>query len=694
MSYISNYCYSKDYNELVDINKHMFDSKKIYPSKNDKGEDCIRGLYIFFTEKEGDNEKGDNEISAFLEGYETKLPVKIGLCSILVHNGGVEFEDCLKAAKGRGNGTGYAEKMRIFFVYPFNRFYINPIDQKIIKYIEIIHKNNGFDIKCSYNEKKSDDLTLINSGKEFIKYGLRCNILMATLSIVEYIESDYCNDDIYDIINEKYPNIKLNKEHLYLFCNEFRNIINEIDSAVEESNSAVEESNLIIKVDSDKKGKNECVDKCNIININEEDIGQDDSMLIPEIFKNIPWTTDIKKIFIWSSINDKLVNKNKSRQYIKNIISLLNIDRIDMFELSKYNTKNDFGDNTQLVQQNTCNVKNMKIDNFDLAILNPPYKKDLYKCVLRETISNMSGNAKLIFICPASFLNDQRYGKDDENNKLRKLIEPYVKKIIIENFNNEFGVRQNHPFAVIYIDKKKIGSGIEFICNGEKPIIVYDINDCNINNCNILQSFKIQKDIQLKISINSLDTMNNHMIVMSNENNNETQLLEHNNKIYYVRVGDILSTPVSNSNMNKSKNYINGIFYSYHESCVHHEHYVDNKSEPYTYEKVMKKIKDDGIKRCYLLKGTKNEMQNWIYNIANCKLLIALNIIMFYDQHNQSKKIVPWLVDKKYTDDELYRMFDINEQEKEYIEKLLNQYNIDSSWWQHYISGQKENFLI
>ena len=87
------------------------------------------------------------------------------------------------------------------------------------------------------------------------------------------------------------------------------------------------------------------------------------------------------------------------------------------------------------------------------------------------------------------------------------------------------------------------------------------------------------------------------------------------------------------------------------------------------------------------LYGTKNELENWKYFVFNNKLPLALNIILINDQHNNSIKFVPWLVNKQYSDEEIYKLLNINNKEIQLINNVTNRYKRNSKWFKRYMTG-------
>ena len=60
---------------------------------------------------------------------------------------------------------------------------------------------------------------------------------------------------------------------------------------------------------------------------------------------------------------------------------------------------------------------------------------------------------------------------------------------------------------------------------------------------------------------------------------------------------------------------------------------------------------------------------------------------MTIDQHNNSLKYVPWLVDKQYTNQEIYEMFGFTEQEINLIEYTVEKFQYSSPFFKRYMCG-------
>ena len=60
------------------------------------------------------------------------------------------------------------------------------------------------------------------------------------------------------------------------------------------------------------------------------------------------------------------------------------------------------------------------------------------------------------------------------------------------------------------------------------------------------------------------------------------------------------------------------------------------------------------------------------------------------DQNNNSLSFIPWLVDKKYTDKEIYDMFNFTEEEIKLIETTVKKFEHHAPWFKRYMCGPSE----
>ncbi len=624
------YKFIEDFDEFINENEGIFDNKNFRDTK-------VRALYINITEN-------DEEIERYSNNLPCEFPSKIGLFTWdMIKDPGIKG---LYQAynRERGRNTGYSNDMFTVFLYPFNWYITKKIDSLIIRLLESIHKDLNQDIICSWNVKQKCDPRHQNAGTEFIKSGLVQKYVNSTMTLISLIEENMIDETVFDTLfyqqngcSEKTKNL-LRK--ITYILNDFDNNESEqsVDSYIEKIDFCVTNSSLSDSIDNSI------------------------------IFKLVPPDWDINHNSLILSFD-----QNTTKCAINKITKAGYVSNANIVELSKISKENEIIRNIQIQYKTEYTSDEMENEykNMDCIILNPPYDKNLYKKFFKAAYHLLSKKGKMMFICPAAFLTDQRYRSTGlDNLELRQKIECYVTKIIIENYNPEFNTRNNHPFSIIYIDKNKKGNKIQFICNGEEKE-VYSINDCNLNG-----NSQMQLNIQKKCM--SYKLLAQHRLVTKS---NSEEIFKGLDNKYFVAFNEMLSTPVSNPSFNKQDYNIKGLFYSYTECYVHHNYqYVLTQEEA-------KQLRDDG-KLNWFFYGTKEEMENWIYNSMNLKLMKAFSIIRFWDQHNQVMRCAPFLCEQKYTDSEIYELLNINEKEQKYIDELLAKYNMNGQWFQKYITGK------
>ena len=235
---------------------------------------------------------------------------------------------------------------------------------------------------------------------------------------------------------------------------------------------------------------------------------------------------------------------------------------------------------------------------------------------------------------------------------LKERIKGHVSKVIIENFNNEFSVGLYVPCSITYIDKSKEYKQIEYSNCGIKKYVnsLYD--------CNLIGNHEIIESIFEKL--NNYDKVINHIYVPYKSKKIEGK--------YYIRYAGMIgcggcSMSVFKYNSDASYSLYNkNICWQYTASLYGNK--FNNISD----------IVHFGIKRgstigtltdkeSECITGTKQELENWKHYVFNNSLPLFINICLTIDQHNNSLPYVPWLVDKQYTDKEIYDMFGFNEDE-------------------------------
>lgn len=343
-------------------------------------------------------------------------------------------------------------------------------------------------------------------------------------------------------------------------------------------------------------------------------------------------------------------------------------------------------------------LKNMP--KFDFVVQNPPYRKSLHLDFLKKGYEILSDKGQMIIIEPATWLiNVRKYGKRGEEmrvnsstikkyDELKKMLEGQVKKIIIENYNEEFSTNMLVPFSISYIDKLYNSNNIEYKVFGEKRIVktLYDIN--------LIGNYEIIWSILNKIKI---DKLKNHIY----EPGKSTKIINN----WYCKFAGIIvgisGTMCNAFDCGRNPRELSKIDYDNYFNAD--TLFTNNLSNAYTvtmYHRYKNEISPDPLHKydrgknetefeAACITGTKDELENWKHFVFNNTLPLFINIVMTIDQHNNSLDYVPWLVDKKYTDREIYEKFNFTEDEIKLIEITIKKYNRYSPWFRRYICGQK-----
>lgn len=298
---------------------------------------------------------------------------------------------------------------------------------------------------------------------------------------------------------------------------------------------------------------------------------------------------------------------------------------------------------------------------FDYIIMNPPYKGSLHLNILKHCIDCFKDSeCKLFIIEPATWLiNIRKNGKAKLYNTIKDVIKNNAYKIVIENCNSEFNTELFVPFSITYIDFSKSYNNINYVCCG-------DSNSVNsIYDCNLIGEYNIVWSILNKV-LAYKDMMVNHITKAEIKDN------------YYLPYSEIIQNHykyTANADWIKTSN---GEFYTTHTTpCCH-------KFRNNIYNMVGKN-KVGNIDYCVY--GTKKDLENWKYFVYNNKLPLFINMCLTFDQHNNSKQFIPWLVDKKYTDDEINKLFNFTDDEINLINKTVKKFERNSLWVKRYMSN-------
>lgn len=313
---------------------------------------------------------------------------------------------------------------------------------------------------------------------------------------------------------------------------------------------------------------------------------------------------------------------------------------------------------------------------FDFCIMNPPFSGSLHLEFL-DKVTDLC--EKSVVIEPGQWLvqlkENGKYTKDGSlADKIKKKIDGHVKSIELNNYNKELNIANKTVCSISCIDFSKQYNEIEFECITEKSK-VKSLKDCNlVGDSNLVFSI-LEKCKKFK------DHMSDHCIVLK-------KYKEYEDKGYWF-------VPYGNYMINNL-----GTMQSHGWTPAFHtkNHLLDTLN---SYFAVLCSSNKDSISQKVHIGsrsgnasdsvyGTKEEIENWYHFVYTNKLPVFINICLTIDENNNSKEYVPWLVDKKYTDEEIYNLLNINKEEQELIDKTLLNYDKDSQFGKRLFSLRNE----
>ena len=325
--------------------------------------------------------------------------------------------------------------------------------------------------------------------------------------------------------------------------------------------------------------------------------------------------------------------------------------------------------------------------NFNAIITNPPYAGSLHLDIFDRLLDNLDGKTgQMTIVEPSTWLiNVRKNGKAKKYDAIKKRIQGHVKSVKIENLNKDFNTGLYVPFSITTIDFSQTYDTIEFECCGEKKIVdsIYD--------CNLIGDYKTIWSILNKV-LGYGDMMDKHIT-----NKDE------GTGMWYAKYDDITPFGIdpaegvanlgrggaSKNDNNYVKLAMGEYGYNYVQTSFHRivgiTQSIPKKLKPgsnYTNPK----YSDTNADCVY---GTKEELENWKHFIFNNKLPLFINIVLTIDQNNNSKEFLPWLVDRKYTDEEIYAKFNLTEDEIALIDATLKKFERNSPWFKRYMCGEE-----
>ena len=213
---------------------------------------------------------------------------------------------------------------------------------------------------------------------------------------------------------------------------------------------------------------------------------------------------------------------------------------------------------------------------------------------------------------------------------------------------------------------------IDFTCCGEKKQVA------SIYDCNLVGDYDLMWSI-----LNKCKAFGNMM-------NNHVTKKKENGYFWYAKYAEVTIAGCGIAVGKKATPYEANMFWTgnisnAYISTLYHFFKNDIQNEPVCACDSGKHLTDKIADNVY---GTKEELENWKYFVFNNKLPLFINICLTIDQHNNSKDFVPWLVDRRYTDDEINQLFNFTEEEIKLIDSTLKKFERNSPWFRRYMCGR------
>ena len=321
---------------------------------------------------------------------------------------------------------------------------------------------------------------------------------------------------------------------------------------------------------------------------------------------------------------------------------------------------------------------NSFLDNdmkFDYIIQNPPYSGSLHLDFLKKGYELLSDKGKMVIIEPATWLiNVRKTGKAKLYDEIKKMLGKHVYKVVIENMNKQFDTALYVPFSITYIDNKNEYSEIDFSCCGEHRVVN------NLYDCNMIGDYDMIWSILNKIKSygEKVGSMKDHIYKEGKTKTDENT--------WFVGYCDIIGRSGVSDPRFGDVWFINGHYTNCYYPYINFNEEIKNTpifslKSGYTYNNP--KYSD---KLAYQLYGYKQELENWKHFVFNNKIPLFTSIVLVIDQHNTCKDVLCWLTDKQYTDEEIYQLLNITEEQK-FIDRTIKKYERHSPWFKRYMCG-------
>jgi hypothetical protein len=271
---------------------------------------------------------------------------------------------------------------------------------------------------------------------------------------------------------------------------------------------------------------------------------------------------------------------------------------------------------------------------FDAIVMNPPYMKNVHLKFLKLALET---SRCIVHLGPARWLlNAKNNRRQNNETELKKILETHVKSIKLINGNSYFeGVKFEMPLCIININMNFKYENINI--DDELSNSTYQIND--LNKLRIYSYYDGYENLRSKILTYCINKQN---------------LADYENKSgnWYANFS------VMRGHINKNKDNM-------------------HKDDFYTFISKDLKPSKKQRKAAHFAFDTEQETANFIEYLKTRFSRFCLSLFKINKSIGTGVlKSVPYLKDytKKYTDADLYKMFNITKDEIEFIESVIPKY--------------------
>jgi 16S rRNA G966 N2-methylase RsmD len=314
----------------------------------------------------------------------------------------------------------------------------------------------------------------------------------------------------------------------------------------------------------------------------------------------------------------------------KNMFSYLNIFDPKCEYNMKYYRGSFFDKEFDYCMKNVWNI-----DKFDLIFANPPFNQMIDMDFLSKSYDIAD---KVVFIHPSTWLLDEK-NKQKKFVNIKNKISEHLEKITLFNANKSFNIQLFVPCVITYVNKDKKIKGIECIDRINDIKLIYE----NINQINKFSNISIYPKLKQKIKNYCDDNLYLRLKDFDNIDN------------FYVNLSQLRG----NVDLKSDTNMLKSDFYT---MCT----------KNLKVEKTKRKQRE---KTQAAFSSEKNAN-----NFLNYVKLDFVRFCLSINKNNQNlycgeMSLIPWLdFSQEWTDEKLYKMFDLTQEEIDFINKHIPKY--------------------